>query len=126
MVRPKIKKIKITIATSPAPHGEVLKHAKDEMKKKGYDLEIKVVNDYKVPNKLLDKGDVDANFFQHVPYLKAERDDHNYNIEEVGKVFTTPMGVYSKNIKTSKTFLKALQSTFPIIQLKKGVSYHFS
>ena len=96
------------------------------MKKKGYDLEIKVVNDYKVPNKLLDKGDVDANFFQHVPYLKAERDDHNYNIEEVGKVFTTPMGVYSKNIKTSKTFLKALQSTFPIIQLKKGVSYHFS
>jgi len=72
---------KVTIATSPAPHGEVLKHAKDEMKKEGYDLEIKVVNDYKVPNKLLDKGDVDANFFQHVPYLKAEKNDHNYNIE---------------------------------------------
>ena len=42
------------------------------MKKKGYDLEVKEVND-KVPNKLLDKGDVDANFFQHVPYLNAER-----------------------------------------------------
>ena len=97
---------KITIATSPAPHGEVLKHAKDEMKKKGYDLEIKVVNDYKVPNKLLDKGDVDANFFQHVPYLKAERDDHNYNIEEVGKVFTTPMGVYSKKYKDIKDIPK--------------------
>src|SRR5699024_3196052 len=56
----------------------------------------------KVPNKLLDKGDVDANFFQHVPYLKAERNDHNYNIEEVGKVFTTRMGVYSKKYKDIK------------------------
>lgn len=90
---------KITIATSPAPHGEVLKHAKKAMKEEGYELEIKTVNDYKVPNKLLDKGDVDANFFQHVPYLKAEKEDHNYNIEEVGKVLTTPMGVYSKKYK---------------------------
>jgi len=90
---------KITVAASPAPHGEVLKHAKEEMKKKGYDLEVKTVNDYKVPNKLLDKGDVDANFFQHTPYLKAEKADHKYNIEEVGKVFTTPMGVYSKKYK---------------------------
>ncbi|WP_437272289.1 MetQ/NlpA family ABC transporter substrate-binding protein [Staphylococcus succinus] len=93
---------KITIAASPAPHGEVLEHAKEEMKKKGYDLKIKTVNDYKVPNKLLDKGDVDANFFQHVPYLKAEKADHNYNIEEVGKVFITPMGVYSKKYKDIK------------------------
>ena len=51
-----------------------------------------------MPNKLLDKGDVDANFFQHVPYLK-EKKSHGYKIEELGKVFTTPMGVYSKNIK---------------------------
>src|SRR5699024_9326586 len=87
---------KITIATSPAPHGEGLEHAKKAMEEEGYDLEIKKVNDYKVPNKLLDKGDVDGNFFQHVPYLKAEKEDHNYNIEEVGKVLTTPMGVYSK------------------------------
>ena len=83
---------------SPAPHGDVLKKAKEQLKKKGYDLEVKEVNDYKVPNKLLDKGDVDANFFQHVPYLK-EKKSHGYKIEELGKVFTTPMGVYSKNIK---------------------------
>ncbi|EHJ08079.1 MetQ/NlpA family ABC transporter substrate-binding protein [Staphylococcus simiae] len=90
---------KITVAASPAPHGDVLKYAKEQMKKKGYDLEVKIVNDYKVPNKLLDKGDVDANFFQHVPYLKAEKRSHGYDIEEVGKVFTTPMGVYSKKYK---------------------------
>lgn len=97
---------KITIAASPAPHGEVLERAKKAMAKKGYDLKIKTVNDYKVPNKLLDKGDVDANFFQHVPYLKAERKDHNYNIEEVGKVFTTPMGVYSQKYKNIKDIPK--------------------
>ncbi|PTJ53308.1 methionine ABC transporter substrate-binding protein [Staphylococcus simulans] len=99
-------KEKITVAASPAPHGEVLEHAKKAMKDKGYDLEVKVVNDYKVPNKLLDKGDVDANLFQHVPYLKAERKSHGYKIEEVGKVFTTPMGVYSKKYKNIKDIPK--------------------
>ncbi|MBF0720078.1 methionine ABC transporter substrate-binding protein [Staphylococcus sciuri] len=93
---------KITVAASPAPHGDVVEHAKEKMKEKGYDLEVKTVNDYKVPNKLLDKGDVDANLFQHVPYLKAEKATHGYKIEEVGKVFTTPMGVYSKKHKDLK------------------------
>lgn len=91
---------KIVVAASPAPHGEVIKHAAIAMKKKGYDVQLKIVNDYKVPNKLLDEGDVDANFFQHVPYLNEEKKTHHYKIEEVGKVFTTPMGVYSKKYKS--------------------------
>ncbi|GGB01316.1 methionine ABC transporter substrate-binding protein [Macrococcus hajekii] len=90
---------KIVVAASPTPHGEIVKHAAEEMKKKGYDVEVKIVNDYKVPNKLLDEGDVDANLFQHIPYLNAEKKTHGYKIEEVGKVFTTPMGVYSKKYK---------------------------
>ncbi|MDW4388760.1 MetQ/NlpA family ABC transporter substrate-binding protein [Staphylococcus saprophyticus] len=129
----------ITIAASPAPHGVVLEHAKEEMKKKGYDLKIKTVNDYKVPNKLLDRGDVDANAFQHTPYLKAEKKDHNYKIEEAGKVFTTPMGVYSKKYKDIKDIPKgstiyvsnnpAEEGRFlsffvdkGLIKIKKGVS----
>lgn len=98
----KEKNSKIVVAASPAPHGEVVEQAKEEMSKKGYDLEVKTVNDYKIPNKLLDKGDVDANLFQHVPYLKEENHSHGYKIEEVGKVFTTPMGVYSKKHKNLK------------------------
>ncbi|PWZ97622.1 methionine ABC transporter substrate-binding protein, partial [Staphylococcus pseudintermedius] len=47
-------------------------------------------------------GDVDANLFQHVPYLKAEQKSHGYQIEEVGKVLTTPMAVYSKKHKSLK------------------------
>ena len=81
-----------------------MKKAKEQLKKKGYDLEVKDRNDYKVPNKLLDKGDVDANFFQHVPYLKAEKKSHGYKIEELGKVFTTPMGMYTVKKNKSKRY----------------------
>ena len=114
----------ITVAATPAPHGDVLKHAQEAMKKKGYDLKVKIVNDYKVPNKLLDKGDVDANFFQHVPYLKAERKSHGYKIEEVGKVFTTPMYIV-KNINILKTYQMVQPFMFQIIQQKKDAFYHF-
>ena len=97
----KIKRIiKITVAASPAPHGDVLKKAKEQLKKKGYDLEVKEVNDYKVPNKLLDKGDVDANFFQHVPYLKAEKKSHGYKKNRIKVKYLQLQWAYTvKNIK---------------------------
>lgn len=90
---------KIVVAATPTPHGQVAKKSWRNHEEKGYEVEIREVNDYKIPNKLLDKGDVDANLFQHVPYLKAEQKSHGYQIEEVGKVLTTPMAVYSKSIK---------------------------
>ena len=55
----------ITVGASPAPHAEILEKAKPLLEKKGYDLKIKTINDYTTPNKLLDKGEIDANFFQH-------------------------------------------------------------
>ena len=129
---------KITVAASPAPHGDVLKKAKEQLKKKGYDLEVKEVNDYKVPNKLLDKGDVDANFFQHTPYLNTESKEKGYKIESAGNVELEPMAVYSKKYKSWKDLPKgatvdvsnnpAEQGRFlkffvdeGLIKLKKGV-----
>lgn len=64
---------KITVGASPAPHAEILEKAKPLLEKKGYKLEIKTINDYTTPNKLLDKGEIDANFFQHTPYLNTEK-----------------------------------------------------
>ena len=90
---------KIVVGASPAPHAEILEKAKPLLKKKGYDLEIKTINDYTTPNKLLDKGELDANYFQHVPYLKTESKEKGYKIEDAGKVHLEPMAVYSKNIK---------------------------
>nr|WP_263313929.1 MetQ/NlpA family ABC transporter substrate-binding protein [Mammaliicoccus sp. Marseille-Q6498] len=89
----------IKIGASPAPHAEILEKAKPILKKEGYDLEIKTINDYTTPNKLLDKGELDANFFQHTPYLKTESKDKGYKIESAGNVHLEPMGVYSKKYK---------------------------
>ncbi|MCU5745920.1 MetQ/NlpA family ABC transporter substrate-binding protein [Staphylococcus sp. SQ8-PEA] len=92
----------ITVGASPAPHAEILEKAKPILEKKGYDLKIKKINDYTTPNKLLDKGEIDANFFQHTPYLKKESEDKGYKIESAGDVHLEPMAVYSKKYKKLK------------------------
>ena len=93
---------KIVVGASPAPHAEILEKAKPLLKKKGYDLEIKTINDYTTPNKLLDKGELDANYFQHTPYLKTESKEKGYKIESAGNVHLEPMAVYSKKYKSLK------------------------
>ena len=97
---------KIVVGASPAPHAEILEKAKPLLKKKGYDLEIKTINDYTTPNKLIDKGELDANYFQHVPYLKTESKEKGYKIEDAGKVHLEPMAVYSKKYKSLKDLPK--------------------
>ena len=60
---------KIVVGATPAPHAEILNAAKDILKEKGYDLVVKEYTDYVQPNLALDSGDLDANYFQHQPYL---------------------------------------------------------
>ena len=132
---------KITVGASPAPHAEILEKAKPLLKKKGYDLEIKTINDYTTPNKLLDKGEIDANYFQHVPYLKTESKEKGYKIEDAGKVHLEPMAVYSKKYKSLKDLPKgatvyvsnnpAEQGRFlkffvdeGLIKIKKGIKFN--
>ena len=62
---------KIVVGASPAPHAEILKAANDVLKEKGYELEIKEYVDYIQPNLALESGDLDANYFQHLPYLES-------------------------------------------------------
>lgn len=90
---------KITVVASPAPHAEILEVAKPILKEKGYDLQITVVNDYVTPNKIVDSGDADANFFQHTPYLNTFNKDNNLDLVSVGNVHIEPMAVYSKKYK---------------------------
>ncbi|UXR82964.1 MetQ/NlpA family ABC transporter substrate-binding protein [Staphylococcus sp. IVB6214] len=93
---------KIVVAASPAPHAEILEEAKPLLKDKGYDLEVKIINDYTTPNKLLDAGELDANFFQHTPYLETEKKNKKYKIESAGNVHLEPMAVYSQKYKSLK------------------------
>lgn len=60
---------KIIVGASPTPHAEILEEAREEIEKEGYTLEIKEFDDYVKPNQALTDGDIDANFFQHEPYL---------------------------------------------------------
>lgn len=90
----------ITVGASPAPHAEILEEAKKTLKKEGYDLKIKIINDYTTPNRLLNEGELDANFFQHTPYLDTEKKSKGYKIESAGNVHIEPMAIYSKKYKS--------------------------
>lgn len=92
----------ILVGASPSPHGEILEHAKKLLKEKGYNLKIKVINDYTTPNRLLSEGELDANFFQHTPYLNIEKKSKHYKIASIGNVHLEPMAVYSNKYSSLK------------------------
>lgn len=91
---------KIIIGVSPVPHAEITEALKDEFTKEGLDVEIKVFDDYVQPNLALDQGDIDANYFQHIPYLINFAKERGLNLENLGSVHIEPMGLYSDKIKS--------------------------
>ena len=93
---------KLKVGATPVPHGEFLKLVKDDLKKQGVDLEIVQFNDYILPNKALADKSIDANFFQHVPYMEDFAKRNNIPLVSVGNVHLEPMALYSKKIKNIK------------------------
>jgi D-methionine transport system substrate-binding protein len=91
---------KITIGVTPFPHAEIAKVAAKLLQTQGYELEIKEFNDYVTPNIALSDGSLDANFFQHVPYLENQASEQKLDITWVAKVHIEPLGFYSKKVKT--------------------------
>lgn len=89
---------KLRVAATSVPHAEILEQIVPEMKNKGFDLEIVVMDDYHIPNRALADGEVDANFFQHLPFLKRQIEEFNYDIEPFVQVHIEPMGVYSQKM----------------------------
>ncbi|AII14859.1 DL-methionine ABC transporter MetINQ, substrate-binding protein [Campylobacter iguaniorum] len=90
----------IKVGATPVPHAEILEFVKPELKKAGYDLEIKVFNDYVIPNLAVEDGDLDANYFQHIPYLNEFNANKGTHLIKTVGVHLEPMGVYSKKIKS--------------------------
>lgn len=90
---------KITVAASQVPHAEILEHVKPSLKKEGIDLEIKVMQDYVLPNRVVEEGEVDANFFQHIPFLEETNQKNGYHLVKVTGVHIEPLGGYSKKVK---------------------------
>ncbi|MBO0410849.1 MetQ/NlpA family ABC transporter substrate-binding protein [Enterococcus hulanensis] len=90
---------KVKIGASPTPHAEILEHIKPELKKKGIDLEIVKFDDYVLPNKALENGDIDANYFSTVPYFNLQKKENGYKFSNIGAIHLEPMGIYSHKIK---------------------------
>ena len=87
----------ITVAASPAPHAEILEKAAEILSEEDITLNVEIVNDYVTPNRLLADEEVDANFFQHTPYLEGEIESHDYDLTSIGNVHIEPMAVYSND-----------------------------
>ena len=87
----------IVVAASPTPHAEILEIAKQELEKEGYTLVIKKFNDYVVPNTATEDGEVDANYFQHQPYLTTFNAEQGTHLVSVASIHYEPFGIYAGN-----------------------------
>ena len=99
---PSGKTEKLIVGATPVPHAELLNLVKDDLKKEGIELEIVKFNDYVQPNKALADKSIDANFFQHVPYMNDFGKKNNIGLSAVGNIHLEPMALYSKKIKNIK------------------------
>lgn len=96
----------LTVGASSSPHAKILEHVKPELKKEGINLKIKVFNDYILPNKALANKELDANYFQHTPFLTNWNKKNNGTLINAGGVHLEPIGVYSKKYKNLKDLPK--------------------
>ena len=85
----------LTVGASPAPHAEILEAAREELAKKGYNLKIVEYTDYVQPNLALEAGDLDANYFQHLPYLEQFNQERGTKLVSAGKIHYEPFGIYA-------------------------------
>lgn len=104
---------KIVVGATPVPHAEILNAVKDDLKAKGFELEVKEFNDYVVPNLATQDGDLDANFFQHIQYLDEFNKNKGTNLVQTIPVHIEPMGVYSKKIKNFNELKKDAKVSIP-------------
>lgn len=84
----------IKVAASATPHAEILEEAKKILKDKGWDLQIQVFDDYVQPNNVVESGDFDANYFQHIPYLEQFNKEKGTHLVNAGGIHYEPFGIY--------------------------------
>ena len=86
--------VKIVIGATPTPHAEILAIVKEILAEQGYDLEIKEFTDYVQPNLTLANGEIDANYFQHLPYLEDFNAENNTDIVDIANIHYEPFGIF--------------------------------
>ena len=84
----------ITVAASATPHAEILEQAKSILAEQGWDLQVTVFDDYVQPNNVVESGEFDANYFQHIPYLDSFNEEHGTHLVNAGGIHYEPFGIY--------------------------------
>ena len=84
----------ITVAASPTPHAEILAQVKPILEAQGYELEVIEFEDYVQPNNVVDSGEIDANYFQHINYLEDFNANHSTDLAIAGRIHYEPFGIY--------------------------------
>ena len=103
----------ITVGASPVPHAEILKQIQGDLKAEGYDLVIKEFTDYVTPNDALESGELDANFFQHIPYMNEFNTQKGYHMVNALGVHIEPMAIFSKKIKNLNNLTSGMTIAIP-------------
>ena len=104
---------KLSVAATPVPHAELLEFVKPKLAEEGVELDIKVFTDYVQPNAQVTDGQLDANFFQHKPYMDTYNKERNTNLVSVGLVHVEPFGAYSTKIKSIDELKEGAQVALP-------------
>ena len=89
----------LKVGATPVPHVELLELVKEDLKAQGITLEIVEFTDYVTPNLALNEGEIQANFFQHVPYMESFSSEHNLELVSAGTIHVEPLGLYSEVFK---------------------------
>ena len=103
----------LRVAATPVPHADILKLIEPDLKKDGYDLKIVEFSDYVSPNLALDAGEVDANYYQHKPFLDAAVEHRRLKIASVAPIHILPMAAYSKKVKKITDLADGASVTIP-------------
>src|SRR5699024_2059584 len=101
----------ITVGAQSVPHAEILEEAKPLLEEEGIELEIEPYEDFILPNDDLAEGVLDANYFQHIPYLEQTIEDTGYDLTHIGAIHLEPMGVYSQEFENIEDNPKNLEFT---------------
>ncbi|MFB3161239.1 MetQ/NlpA family ABC transporter substrate-binding protein [Neobacillus sp. 179-J 1A1 HS] len=95
----KAETTELVVGASNVPHAEILEEASPLLEEKGIELKIETFQDYVLPNKALESKELDANYFQHIPYLTSQIKENGYDFVNAGGIHIEPIGVYSKKYK---------------------------
>lgn len=91
----------IKVGATPEPHAEMLNLIKDDLKASGYELKVVEFTDYVTPNEALESGEIDANFFQHLPYMDSFNKERGFHLVSAGGIHIEPIALYSKKVASA-------------------------